>query len=85
MLKNSCQTIYRRRTIILLQGGQKMIFHFEKLVACKICGSTNTKIEFMLPTLYPEKLRGKESDQPVEIFCGECGKINRTNVKMQIT
>lgn len=62
-----------------------MIFHFEQLGACVRCGSTNTRVEFMLPSMYPEKLRGQEGPQPMEIFCADCGKINRTEVKMQIT
>lgn len=62
-----------------------MIFQFEQLGACMRCGSAKTKVEFMLPSLYPEKLRGHEGDQAVEIFCADCGKINRTQVKMQIS
>ena len=61
-----------------------MILVFEDLGCCKRCGSTETRTEILIPTLKPRKLRGKEKEQAVEIFCKKCGKINRTTIKMAI-
>jgi len=56
----------------------------ENVAACVRCGSTNTTFEMVIPSRDPSKLRGKNEDQMVEIRCRECGKINRTFVKVQI-
>lgn len=54
------------------------------MAKCKRCGSDKTTAEMLIPSMKPHELRGKNEDQTVEIVCKDCGKINRTKVKVQI-
>lgn len=61
-----------------------MIVTIEDMAKCKRCGSDNTSAEMLIPSMKPHELRGKNEDQMVEIACKDCGKINRTKVKVDI-
>ncbi|MCD6368036.1 MAG: hypothetical protein J7L45_03045 [Candidatus Aenigmarchaeota archaeon] len=67
----------------LLFGGDILLI-LDNLSCCKRCGSSDTRTEILIPDRRLKSLKGKEFDQPIEIFCRKCGKIDRTTIKMKI-
>ena len=61
-----------------------MILNLKDLAKCKRCGSSNTVAEVVLPSRRTGEMRGRSGEEVVEIMCKECGKINRTEVEIEI-
>lgn len=38
----------------------------------------------VIPSRSPDDLRGRSGNEVVEVACKDCGKINRTEVEIQI-
>lgn len=58
-----------------------MIFDF-KTSGCKRCNSANSEVQILIPD--KDIKRGVHGEYSAEIVCNECGKINRTKMKVKI-
>ncbi|MBI4017476.1 MAG: hypothetical protein HY366_00855 [Candidatus Aenigmarchaeota archaeon] len=58
-----------------------MIMEMENM-ACKRCGSGDIKVEMLIPGTNVKP--ANDSEYSTEIFCKQCGKFNRTTMKVTI-
>lgn len=58
-----------------------MIMELEN-TGCRRCGSSDTKLEVLIPGR--NITAGEEDEFSTEVFCKDCGKIHRTDLAVSI-